>query len=162
MANRVERMKVWASFLQAHAALVDALEAELQDRRDLPLSWYDVLITLAQAEGGELRMQDLARRVLLSKSGLTRLFDRMEQAGLVERRECESDRRGTYAAMTAEGRRVLRRAMPVHGKGVEEHFLSHLTAAEAAAMQSAFGKILQALGREAQPCEDERVRAGTF
>jgi DNA-binding MarR family transcriptional regulator len=149
-----DRMNVWASFLHAHAALMDVLEAELQDRRDLPLSWYDVLITLAQSPHGEMRMHDLARRVLISKSGLTRLFDRMEHAGLVERKSCTQDRRGTFAVMTPSGRRTLRRAMPVHGRGVEQHFLAHLTPGEAAAMQSAFDKILRALDRDAVPCEE--------
>ena len=153
MVNRNESMKIWASFLQSHAALVDVLESELQAQRELPLSWYDVLMTLAQAPRAEMRMQDLARGVLLSKSGLTRLFDRMEQAGLVERKSCPSDKRGTLAAMTPEGRRVLRRAMPIHGRGVAEHFLAHLTDDETVAMQSAFDKILAALGHSTPDCD---------
>lgn len=163
MVNRNESMKIWASFLQSHAALIDVLESELQAQRELPLSWYDVLMTLAQAPRAEMRMQDLARGVLLSKSGLTRLFDRMEQAGLVERKSCPSDKRGTLAAMTPEGRRVLRRAMPIHGRGVEEHFLAHLTDDETAAMQSAFDKILAALGRGAPDCDaaTEAVESAT-
>jgi DNA-binding MarR family transcriptional regulator len=147
-------METWSAFLHAHAALIDVLEADLQARRDLPLSWFDVLMTLAQTPRGEMRMQDLAREILLSKSGLTRLFDRMERAGLVERRSCPSDRRGTLAALTADGRRELRRAIPVHEEGVEQHFLAHLTPEEARVMRSAFDKILHALGRGHVPCTE--------
>jgi DNA-binding MarR family transcriptional regulator len=155
-----DRMNVWAAFLHAHAALVDALEAELQARRELPLTWFDVLVTLARAPRAEMRMQDLARDVLLSKSGLTRLFDRMEQAGLVERKSCPQDRRGTFAVLTVHGRRALRRALPVHAAAIERHFLAHLTADEAAAMQAGFDRILASLGRTDAPC-DEPVEATT-
>jgi DNA-binding MarR family transcriptional regulator len=148
-----EGTAVWSAFLHAHAALVDVLEARLQERRGLPLAWYDVLKTLARAPGATMRMQDLARGVLLSKSGLTRLFDRMEQAGIVERQSCPSDRRGTLAVMTPKGRRTLRAATPVAEAAVEEYFLAHLTRDEARAMQSAFDKILSAQGRVAASCD---------
>src|SRR4029079_19422359 len=77
-----ERLAVWREFLEAHALVVGALEAELDAERDLPLAWYDVLVSLAEAPGRRLRMQDLAARVLFSRSGLTRLLDRMVTAGL--------------------------------------------------------------------------------
>jgi DNA-binding MarR family transcriptional regulator len=150
-----EGMATWTAFVRAHAALFDVLEAELQDRRDLPITWYDVLVTLSRVPKGQMRMQDLAREVLLSKSGLTRLFDRMEHAGLVERQSCPSDRRGTLAVMTPEGRRELQRARPVHHRGIEEHFLAHVTAEEAEAMREGFERILRALGRSAEPCDSE-------
>lgn len=140
----------WRAFLEAHAAVTEALARELEDERDLPLPWYDVLVQLQEAPGHELRMAELARSVLLSRSGLTRLVDRMERAGLVERRSCEDDGRGLLAAMTPAGRDVLRRAAPVHVRGIEEHFTSHLTDAEARALRGAFNKVLRAHERVAR------------
>ena len=134
----------WRTFLEAHAAVTDALSRELEKERDLPLPWYDVLVQLQEAPRNELRMAELARSVLLSKSGLTRLVDRMERAGLVERRVCEEDGRGLLAAMTPAGRDVLRKAAPVHVRGIDEHFTSHLTEAEARALRGAFNKVLRA------------------
>jgi len=139
-------LAAWRLFLQAHKELTDVLAAELEAERDLPLSWYDVLIQLSHEPEGRMRMQDLARRILLSKSGLTRLFDRMQEADLVERQSCPEDRRGTHAALTPAGRRTLQRAIPVHRRGIEQHFSNQLTAAETAALSSAFKKMLAALG----------------
>jgi len=142
-------LAAWRLFLQAHKELTNALAAELEAERDLPLSWYDVLIQLSQEPDGRMRMQDLARRILLSKSGLTRLFDRMQETGLVQRESCPDDRRGTHAALTPAGRRTLQRAMPVHRRGIEQHFSSQLTETETAALSSAFEKMLTALSEGA-------------
>jgi DNA-binding MarR family transcriptional regulator len=111
----------------------------------MPLGWYAVLVTLASSPTGRVRMQELAGSVLLSVSGLTRLFDRMEQAGLVRRRPCVSDKRGTYALLTAAGRRAFRRAAPVHMWGIHDYFAAHITVAEAAAMESALRKVIEAV-----------------
>ena len=138
-----ETLEPWRLFLQAHAALVERLEHELRERRDLPLTWYEVLLHLAAAAEGRLRMSDLARSLLLSKSGVTRLVDRMEEAGLVERDTCSSDRRGSFARLTAKGRTVYKKAAPVHLAGVEEHFLERLTPAEAKTLTKAFGRLLE-------------------
>ncbi len=139
-----ERLEAWREFLTAHAVLTDVLAAELQAERGLPLTWYDVLFQLSLAPGGERRMQELAGAVLLSKSGLTRLVSRMEQAGLVERRPCPTDLRGTIAALTPTGTAALRRARPVHLRGIREHFASQLSDDETRALRSAFGKVLEA------------------
>lgn len=138
----------WRSFLEAHAAVTDALSRELEEERGLPLPWYDVLVQLQEAPRGELRMAELARSVLLSKSGLTRLIDRMERDGLVERRTCVDDGRGLLAVMLPKGRDVLRKAAPVHLRGIDEHFTSHLTDAEAKAVRAAFNKVLRAHDRQ--------------
>jgi DNA-binding MarR family transcriptional regulator len=121
-----ERLAVWRLFLEAHAAVTDRLGRELEERSGLPLTWYDVLVQLAGAPGRRLRMRDLAHAVLLSRSGLTRLVDRMVAAGLVCREAAESDRRGAEAVLTEAGRAALRRAAPVHLRGVQEHFAAHL------------------------------------
>ena len=144
-----------AVFLRAHAAVVAALGAELEAERDLPLPWYDVLVSLSDC-GGRLRMQELADRVLFSRSGLTRLVDRMAGAGLVTRERCEDDRRGTFAVLTDAGARRLRDAAGVHLRGIDAHFASHLTDADVAALRSVLAKILTA-----ETPEEARVQATT-
>jgi DNA-binding MarR family transcriptional regulator len=138
-----DRLAPWRLFLQAHSALVDRLEHELRAQEDLPLTWYEVLLHLAAAPDGRLRMSELASSLLLSKSGVTRLIDRMEAAGLVARGTCSSDRRGAFAMLTDRGREVRDRAAPVHLRGVDEHFLSRLTPAEVAALTTALTKVLE-------------------
>lgn len=147
-----ERLEAWRLFLEAHAYVIDLLEDEMRADEDLPLAWYDVLVHLSEAPEGRLRMQDLAEAVLLSKSGLTRLVDRMEEAGLVSRRACPTDRRGTYAQVTVEGRATLRRSAPAHIRGVREHFTDHLTESEVRALRSAFRKIVVKSGRSSTVC----------
>jgi DNA-binding MarR family transcriptional regulator len=129
----------WRAFLRAHAAIVGALERELATR-GLPIAFYDVLEQLDGA-GGRLRMRELADAVLLSRSGLTRLVDRMERAGYVRREQCADDRRGAYAAITSGGRRALRQAGPAHTRGVAENFARHLTREEAIVLTSALERV---------------------
>lgn len=136
-----EALAAWLGLLRLHACLVDTLGRELQEEQGLPLTWYDVLAQL-DAAGGQLRMQELAAAVLLSRSGLTRLVDRLEAAGLVVRRSCPSDRRGTFAAITTEGRAVLERAQPVHLQGIKRHFASVLSKADLRALRAAAAKIV--------------------
>jgi DNA-binding MarR family transcriptional regulator len=140
-------LAAWRAFLEAHAAVTRVLEDELVAERALPLPWYDVLVQLSEAPGGRLRMQELARRVLLSKSGLTRLCDRMEEAGFVARQPCGDDGRGIEAALTAHGRAELKRAAPVHLRGVRAHFTSKLDADQARALASALTRIAEAASK---------------
>ncbi len=141
-----ERLAAWRAFLQAHALVTDVLARELEDAGQVPLPWYDVLLVLTEA-GGRLRMQELASRLVLSRSGITRLVDRLQDAGYVGREHCSEDRRGTWAVLTAEGRAALRRAAPVHLRGIEEHFTRHLSDGDAATLRDALTRILDALGR---------------
>ena len=129
------RVEVWHSFLVAHARIVTELERELAEERSLPLTWYDVLLQLADG-GGRLRMQELAGRLVIPRSSLTRQIDRMAAAGLVERESTDEDGRGTVAVLTAEGRRTLRRAAPVHLRGIEEHFAGKLDSRDVAALEA--------------------------
>jgi DNA-binding MarR family transcriptional regulator len=129
----------WRALLRAHAAVVGALERELATR-DLSVPFYDVLDRLDEA-GGRLRMRELADAVLLSRSGLTRLVDRMEHAGYVRREQCDDDRRGAYAAITEAGRRVLRDAAPVHALGVDEHFAKYVTREESVVLTTALERV---------------------
>ncbi|HYT24886.1 MAG TPA: MarR family transcriptional regulator [Actinomycetota bacterium] len=137
-------LAAWRALLEAHAAVTELLAGELEEERALPLGWYEVLLQLADAPGGRLRMQELAQSVLLSKSGLTRLIDRMERAGLVRRQRCPSDRRGSFAVLTQAGRTVFRRAAPVHLRGIEEHFARHLAPAEAEVLRTVLGRVREA------------------
>jgi DNA-binding MarR family transcriptional regulator len=121
------RVGVWRGFLRAHAGAIRELERELLAETGMPLSWYDVLLQLAEAPERRLRMAELADRVLLSRSGLTRLIDRLQGEGLVRREPSPDDARGTFTVLTPEGMRRLRRAAPVHLAGIRKHWLSHFS-----------------------------------
>jgi DNA-binding MarR family transcriptional regulator len=140
------RMAAWRMLLEAHRGLIDRLETELQDAKGLALSWYDVLVNLSEADR-RLRMTELAERVVLSQSGLSRLVDRMAQAGLVERERCDTDRRGTWVVLTNRGRAVLEDAAPLHLQGVQEHFGANLTDEEAQVVARALAKVSKAVAR---------------
>jgi DNA-binding MarR family transcriptional regulator len=117
----------WRGLLRVHSALVRALDAELDAAHELPLTSYDVLIYLREAPGRRLRMAELADRVLLSRSGVTRLVDRLEREGLIARDSCTSDGRGSFAVLTDEGELMLARARPTHLAGVRDRFLRHFS-----------------------------------
>ena len=120
----------WRGMLRVHSALVKALDAELEATHGLPLSSYEVLIYLQSAPGQSLRMAELADHVLLSRSGMTRLVDRLEREGLLERKACPSDKRGCLAVLTEAGDAMLAGARPTHLDGVRERFLRHFEESE--------------------------------
>jgi DNA-binding MarR family transcriptional regulator len=136
-----EQLEAWRLFLEAHAALTRVLERELIDERQLPLTWYDVLVQLEEA-GGSLRMHELADRLLLSRSATTRFVERVEKRDLIERRACPEDRRGTHVVLTEGGRAALRNAAPVHLAGVEEHFARRLSESDTTALINAMKKLV--------------------
>ena len=138
------RDEAWPLFLRTYAVLLDRLEHELQTERDMPLTWFDVLAQLESAPEGRMKMRELADSVLLSKSGVTRLVDRMERAGLIERAPCETDRRIVYATITTEGRKRFATAAPVAVRGVERYFTAPLSGPEKRALVSALTKIQDA------------------
>lgn len=116
------QLAAWTRLLHAHSALTRALERQLKDEHGLTLSDYDVLVQLAQAPGRRLRPAELARVVRLTRSGVTRLVQGLEHAGLVERVACPEDQRGSLVRLTAHGRAVLRHASRTHLDGVRELF----------------------------------------
>jgi DNA-binding MarR family transcriptional regulator len=116
--------------LRVHAAITKELDAELAAAHDLPLSSYEVLMTLADVPGGSLRMSELAEAVLLSRSGLTRMIDRLVRDGHVDRKPCPGDARGLLASITPAGRKALGAARATHLAGVQRRFLSRLSPAE--------------------------------
>lgn len=121
------RVGVWRTFLRAHARAIRELERELMAETGMPLGWYDVLLQLAEASDRRLRMAELADRVLLSRSGLTRLIDRLQAEGLVRREPSPDDARGTFTVLTADGFARLRGAAPVHLGGIRKHWLVHFS-----------------------------------
>ncbi len=136
-------VSAWAGLLRTHAAVVPKLERALAPT-GLPLTWYDVLLVTNAAPERRLRMTELGRQVVVSRERVSRVVGELERAGLVERQQNPDDRRSTYAAITAEGRRRLRAAAPVYLAAVREHFLSHLTDHEIRTVARALGKVAQA------------------
>ncbi len=150
-------MAAWRAFIGAHAHVLARLADELQGEEELPLTWYDVLVQLSEAQDQRLRMLDLADQVLLSQSGLTRLVDRLELAGLVERVRCIEDGRGMFAQLTPEGLSTLRRAYPTHLRGVRQWFADRLTEEEAAVLARALGRIAVDARPPARSTEADRA-----
>jgi DNA-binding MarR family transcriptional regulator len=136
-----EELQAWRGMLRAHAALTRELDAELTREHGLPLSSYEVLLFLADSEAGRMRMSELADSVLLSRSGLTRLVDRLERQGLLKRERCESDARGLFAEITPEGRRVFDAARQTHLDGVRRLFLSRFSRDELRTLGSLWAKL---------------------
>lgn len=135
------RLAAWRALLNAHAAAVGAIERDLAATGQMPLLWYDVLVALSEAPAERLRMHELAERVILSRSGLTRLVDRLEEAGLLCRAACPSDRRGAFAVLTEAGREALRRTWPAYARGIEAHFARYLSPSDAAAVTRALAPV---------------------
>ena len=140
-ALSAKELAAWRGLLVTHSRLVAALDEELEREHGLPLGSYEVLLQLADAEDHSLRMGELADHLLLSRSGLTRLVDRLATRGLVERHSCPSDRRGTYARLTPAGLELFRSARPTHLRGVRERFLEPLSAADQERLALIWGKI---------------------
>jgi DNA-binding MarR family transcriptional regulator len=122
-----DQLAAWSGFLTSHAQIVRALDTELEREHGLPLTSYDVLIQLSLAPDRRLRMFELADAIVLSRSGLSRLVDRLERAGLVERERGEVDPRQMYARLTDCGLDVLAEATPTHIAGIKERFLERLS-----------------------------------
>jgi DNA-binding MarR family transcriptional regulator len=135
-------LTVWRTLLRVQIRVSRQLQTDLQDRHDLALGSYEVLLHLAEAPGGRLRMNDLADRVLLSRSGLTRLVDRLQRDGLVEREICHDDARGLFASITPAGRERVEAATPTHQSGIREYVLSKLDLHELQQLGGILDKIL--------------------
>lgn len=141
-------LEAWHTLVGAQAAVLEALERELGSCGAEPLASLEALIALSEAPDGRLRMQDLAGHLRLSRSGATRLVDRLVEDGLIRRGTCSEDRRGVHAELTEEGRRALRRSRPHILDAVEEHFSRHLTEKETELVRAALEKVLRGNGHE--------------
>lgn len=139
------RQRAWARFVTAQAMLLERIEAAFAARALPPLAWYDVLWILETAEHGRLRMADLARKAVVSRSNVTRLTDRMEKSGLVVRSDCPVDGRGTVCALTAKGRAMRAKMWPVYKKQIDTLFGKHLNAREAQAIAATFATMIDSM-----------------
>ncbi len=136
-------LTTWRNFITAQARLIDIIDRELAAADCVPLHWYDVLIELQEAPNKRLRMAELAKKVVLSKSGLTRLVDKLETARLIVREITAEDGRGAYAVLTEAGYKALRKAWPVYAQGIQRYFAHHLSDEEARIMNTAFMIMLR-------------------
>jgi DNA-binding MarR family transcriptional regulator len=141
-------LNAWGAFLTAHKALENILTRELESACGLPLTWFDALAQLRMGPGQRLTMGQLASALLFSKSGLTRLIDRMVEAGLVQRLACPGDRRSLHIALTDAGEKKFRQAVPIHLGHVKRHFAAYIEDSEADAVESALTRMASAVRRE--------------
>ncbi len=141
---RDPRLETWRTFLYAHAQVRRQLERELQLEQSMGLADYEVMLVLAYSKGRRLRMSELADMLSLSRSGATRLVDRLEADGLVTRVSCDTDRRGQWAQLTDAGYERLRGASPTHLRGIGEHFLDRIPPAELESLRSTLERVLKA------------------
>ncbi|MGH8969623.1 MAG: MarR family winged helix-turn-helix transcriptional regulator [Actinomycetes bacterium] len=153
------QMAAWRRFLRAHSVVIRALEADLLAEQQLPLASYDVLVQLVEAPERRLRMTELAARVLLSRSGLTRLVDRLEREGLVRREACDSDARGLFAVLTDDGLARLRRATPTHLRGVRDYAVGRLDDDDLAVLDRILARMLGEQPPEAPVADEQAVTA---
>jgi DNA-binding MarR family transcriptional regulator len=152
------KVEAWRAFITAHAEVVGAIERRLEEDGYLPLSSYDVLVSLSETPGHRLRMRDLARYAILSRSALTRLVDRLEAQGLLARERSGEDRRGAYAVLTDAGQRELERTWPTYGREIQRRFARHLSDDEAETIRALMSRIAAAEGNPwyANPSGEER------
>jgi DNA-binding MarR family transcriptional regulator len=134
-------LRAWRGLLRAHACLAKRLDAELEQAHGLPMSSYEVLHHLEEASGGRMRMCDLAEQAQLSRSGLTRMVDRLARDGLIERCSCSHDARGSYACLTEAGRERLAEARGTHLAVIRSQFFSHFSEAELSVMADMWERI---------------------
>jgi DNA-binding MarR family transcriptional regulator len=149
-------MRCWRALISVTTGVLGALDGELQSEHGLSLGEYEVLVHLSEEPERSLRMTDLAGRLHLSPSGITRRIDGLERAGLVERQQCPSDRRGSNAVLTAEGVRRLAAAAPTHVRGVRAHFIDQLSDREIADLASALSSVHIDRDAAAGGCDDVR------
>lgn len=139
------RQRAWARFVTAQAMLLERIEAAFAEAGLPPLAWYDVLWILENAEGARLRSAELARKAVVSRSNVTRLTERLEKEGLVARRDCAEDGRGTVCELTQKGRALRARMWPVYKKQIDTLFGKHLEAREAEGLAATFESMIDSM-----------------
>jgi DNA-binding MarR family transcriptional regulator len=140
---RDPRLRTWRAFLYAHAQVRRQLERELQAEQSMGLAEYELLLVLAYSPGRRQRMGELADAMALSRSGVTRVIDRLEADGLVERLACDTDRRGAWGQLTKAGYERLRSASPTHLRGVACHFLDRIPDGELESMRRTLERVTE-------------------
>jgi DNA-binding MarR family transcriptional regulator len=134
-------LAAWRAMLMAHSAALRAIDADLARAATIPLTWYDVLLELRGAAAGRLQMQELGRRVVLSRTRVSRLVDEMTTHGLVGKVRDEDDRRVVWATITPTGVTALRATAPLYLRGIETHFSAYLTGSEKEVVAAALTKV---------------------
>jgi DNA-binding MarR family transcriptional regulator len=147
-----EELRAWRLFFESAMALLDVLGSELEAETGLSMRWYDVLVQLEESPDG-IAMNELADMILYSKSGFTRVVDRMEEAGFVRRVRPEYDRRSILVVMTPAGEEMKERARAYHRDGIERHFARHLSGTDVRALTRALEKI----SADARPLRPGRI-----
>lgn len=145
------RNTAWRTFLTAHVSAIEQIERELAEAGLPPLGWYDVLFALSEAPDGKLRLHELAQTVLLSRSNMTRLVDRLETAGLLQRESCPSDRRGAFAVITAAGSAMRQQMWSIYAHGIAKYFAAHLSDEEVNTLTLALRRVITANSKPEQP-----------
>jgi DNA-binding MarR family transcriptional regulator len=137
-------LAAYRTFITAHAEVITEIERRLAVAEVIPLTWYDVLIELYEAHDRRLRLHELARAVVLSRSTLTRTVDRLESAGLLRREPDPTDRRGAFAVLTDEGLEAMRKAWPYYAQGIVDTFTRHVSEDEARVISEVCARIRDA------------------
>lgn len=140
-----EEQQAWRAYLEATQLLFERLDRDLERDAGLRQGEYEILVRLSEADADGMRMSDLAAQTLFSRSRLSHAVARLEAAGLVERRECSTDRRGTMAKLTRQGRTLLERAAPGHVAAVRRHLFDHLSEADVRRLARVFGAVREPL-----------------
>jgi MarR family transcriptional regulator, 2-MHQ and catechol-resistance regulon repressor len=141
-----ERIRLMSLLVRTHRLLAERLGRELEEAAGIPLVFFDVLIHVGAAPDGRLTMSRLSTDVALTTGGVTRLVDRMVDAGLVERQNCPNDRRSIHVVLTPAGHDVMGRAIAAHAESIERHLITPLDAGDRAALAAALTKVLEAEG----------------
>ena len=156
-----DEQRSWRAWVAAVLLLPDQLSRDLQLQHDLTLADYEILVWLSESPDLQLRMSELAKRTLSSRSRLSHQVDRLEQAGVVERRPCPEDKRGAFAVLTDQGRLVLKTAAPDHVLSVRQHLVDVLTPEEFAALGAACQKVVQHLLNDEQAADESTCKPGS-
>lgn len=146
--HTTEATEAWRAVMTAFTRVNGVLAEEMEAESDVSLDWYSILLMLSQVEGGSMRPSDLADHLGLSRSGTTRLIDRLENDGIVERRSCGTDRRGTFVGLTPKGEEQFREAGRIHLRGINEHVGSHLSSDEMADLRRILTKLADGVDRD--------------
>ncbi|HIK11316.1 MAG TPA: MarR family transcriptional regulator [Oscillatoriaceae cyanobacterium M33_DOE_052] len=139
---------LWKLFLTVHARLVEQVEQDFKQAGLPPFEWYDMLIALKQAPDQKLRLSDLAEVLLVNRTNVTRLADRLEKTGLIRREVCQFDRRGAYAVLTQAGLEMQQKMWTVYAESIAQYFSRHLTQKDEITFTRAFSAMLAALDEE--------------
>lgn len=142
------RNSLWKLFLTAHTRLVERVEQDFRLAELPPFEWYDVLIALKQAPEQRLRLSELADALLVNRTNVTRLVDRLEKAGLIRREACQADRRGAFAVLTKAGLRMQQEMWAVYAQTIAQFFGRHLTETDVKVFTQALSAMLTALDEE--------------